>query len=86
MHIGLGPSLGDAATMGGGAAFDFYIDSVSGNDLNDGKTLSTPLRTPAALLSAMGTRANLKIAAKYGSIFTQSLVLTSEHIGTKIDA
>lgn len=70
----------------GGVRFDLYLDSIDGDDGNDGLTAATALQTPSALLTAMGSTANLRIGTRYGSVFDETLELTSSHTGTLIDA
>lgn len=52
-----------------GTLFDYYVDSLGGNDFNDGRTASSPFATIAAAIAAVGSATNKTVGLKYGSVF-----------------
>lgn len=74
--LDLGLGLGLTRRQGGGA-FRLYVDSINGDDDNDGTSPSKAFAT----LSALGTvAANERIGIAKGSSFRESLVLTNAGI------
>ena len=49
----------------------YYVDSVSGNDINNGTTIATPFASLSAAMAAAGT--GKIIALKCGSVFTSQI-------------
>lgn len=62
-----------------GLAFDYYVDSVGGDDTNSGTTVASPLKTIAAL-TAKGISAGDRIGLKRGSHWDESLVVAAANI------
>ena len=65
--------------------FDYYVDSVAGNDFNDGKTPLTPLATIAAAVTKVGSTAGLSVGLKRGSTFRNDR-LNFGGVGTSVRA
>ncbi len=80
----LGLNLGLWMAAMGGGGFNLHLDSAAAGGGDGSK--AAPFNSATDLLTAMGTTPNLRIGVKYGSVITQSLVLTANHTGTYIDA
>jgi hypothetical protein len=77
------------ATYGGAASPDWYVDSVTGSDSNNGTAQGTPFATLAAVSTAIGAQPTKTIVAlKRGSHFRESLsqsVTSAVDYGNAID-
>lgn len=68
--------------MLGGAQFDWFVDSVNGDDANSGKTAGNAFQTIAALESA-GISAGDKIGLAAGSIFYEQLDISVSNVSVE---
>ncbi len=59
------------------STFNYYVDSVNGNDSNDGLTASTAFRTLAAATTAVGSGSNKAIGLAKGSTWKEQLILSN---------
>jgi len=66
----------------GGEHFDWYVDSVSGNDSNSGQNINQPLKTLSTLVGKTFS-ANQKVGIKCGSVFREMLSVPSDNLTFK---
>jgi hypothetical protein len=73
------------------AIINYYIDSVSGVDTNNGTTSGSAIKTISKLISLLGSlsayqNAGLHFAFKYGSTFREEFVITASMAGARCSA
>lgn len=91
MPLGINLALWQAALQGGGGVtFDFYADSVAGNDSNSGTSAAQAFQTLSALrTAALAFGNNVRVGLKRGSVWRAQLdlsTLTGVMIGLYGDA
>ena len=74
MKLGLGLGFGKG---GNAARFNWYVDSVNGNDANTGTLRSQPLKTLSALLGK-GITTGARIGLARGSFWREQLSITGD--------
>lgn len=77
MGAGFGrPGMGQVL-LGGGGPFDYYVDSVNGNDVNSGSTPSSALKTVGALPAVAAFK---RIGLARGSSWREQLTVTASDV------
>lgn len=66
-------------------SLDYYVDNVSGNDTNDGRSAATAFKTFATTIAAVGSQTYQKIGLARGSTWKEELIF-SNNPGTQIIA